>query len=247
MIENESPIGPAMANFLDLSQMPYPGRGVGQGVDETGKYAVQLVFQGGRKLTSRQRRLVERDRCLATEPLDETAEQDPLTLYTAMSGVAAAKFYVATNGNHTNTVLDTVATHGASEAFRAGMLMRTYEPDTWRTSRIGGACILQDSSVVFEFGVLRKSPWSKHRECDFSVRENIEPGVGYLTTTYAGNQEDPLVPPAEWLKLMPILGDIDAVLNAYWGALNENTRVALGVRFIEIETGRITIRTANQF
>ena len=47
--------------------------------------------------------------------------------------------------------------------------------------------------------------------------------------------------------LMPLKGDIESVADSIWGALNEDNRVSLAVKFIDLKTGTSKIRIVNKY
>ncbi|GAG00392.1 unnamed protein product, partial [marine sediment metagenome] len=71
------------------------------------------------------------------------------------------------------------------------------------------------------------------------------PGRGHCITTYVGDG-NPL-PSFEGEPLVvELINDIERVAEHYWGILNEENRVALLVKFIDIDSKRAMIKIINK-
>ena len=75
--------------------------------------------------------------------------------------------------------------------------------------------------------------------------ENPICGEGRFIHTYARN-ENPLPSFEGEPKRVEIDGDIDSFTNMVWENLNEENKVSLFVRFIDIETGKYESRIVNK-
>lgn len=102
----------AQANFLALSQNPYPGRGIVTGLSETGEHLVQVYWIMGRSENSRNRVFKADDETgrLFTEAADPSKVKDPsLIIYNAMRERGdwySTLDYVVSNGDQTDTVVE---------------------------------------------------------------------------------------------------------------------------------------------
>jgi hypothetical protein len=75
--------------------------------------------------------------------------------------------------------------------------------------------------------------------------ENPVAGEGHFIHTYARN-EDPLPSFEGEPKLVDIPDEIDAFTDLVWNSLNEENKISLFVRFIDIETGKYETRILNK-
>lgn len=236
----------AQANFLALSQNPYPGRGIVAGLDETGKYIFQVYWIMGRSGNSRNR-VFRADSAgrLYTEAADPSKVKDPsLIIYNAMLEVG--DYYVVSNGNQTDTVFDALVGH---EPFSLDLVLsgRQYEPDAPNfTQRITAVSdLVKESGQVLTMSILRKSRFGDR--CDRLTYElNPGPGFGYCITTYSGDG-DPLPPFCGDPLIMPLSGGMEDILWTYWKALNEENRVSLAVKRVDVESGRSHILVINEY
>lgn len=223
-----------------LRDNPYPGRGIVMGMDETGKNMVQIYWIMGRSENSRNRIFRQEGGRLFTEALyPAKVENSCLIIYNAMQETKT--FFVVSNGCQTDEVLN----HPGARGLPYGLDGYQYEPDSPNyTPRITGAWYRDIPS--FQFAVLRKSRWSEACDRIFYTYETIAPGFGYCITTYLGvGNPLPAFTGEPLLMLLP--GDINEVLGIYWNALNEENRVSLAVKFIQVSTGKSVIRVENKF
>ena len=224
-------------NLRNLSRCSYPGRGLILGVDETGENAVQVYWIMGRGENSRNWVFgLEGDR-LFTEAQDPAKVEDPsLIIYNAMG--RARYSFVVSNGNQTDTVLESISEIGGMPLSIALHTTR-YEPDKPNfTPRITGCSSIVDGKCYMELALLRKSNFA--REGDDCIRfyyvyESIREGIGLCLTTYTGDG-NPLPSFVGEPILVPLQGSDEDILNTYWGALNAENRVSLAVKFIDLKT-----------
>jgi IMP cyclohydrolase len=236
----------AQRNFLALSLNPYPGRGIVAGLSETGEYMVQVYWIMGRSENSRNRVFKVEDETgrLYTEAADPSKVKDPsLIIYNAMR--EEVPFYVVSNGDQTDTVVAGLYEGGA---FYLNEVLhnRQYEPDGPNfTQRITAVSQLTRVGQRTCMSILRKSEFGGR--CDHITYElHPGPGFGYCITTYSGDgnplpsfRGDPL--------LMPLMGGPENIAQAYWDALNEDNRVSLAVKWIDISNGGSDILIINKY
>lgn len=231
-------------NMLWLIRNPYPERGIVMGKSERGE-SVQIYWIMGRSENSRNRvfGVSDSETQLFTEAADPSKVRDPsLIIYNAMRGSETCA--VVSNGEQTDGVFEKVhQNYGLSEAL-AGY---QYEPDKPNfTPRITGIIYFPYHIVNhFEFAMLRKSPFSDACDRFLWVYPKIPNGFGYCLTTYQGNG-DPLPAFTGEPLLMPLIGDINTITNAYWEALNEENRISLAVKFI-LPTGQSRTKVINKY
>jgi len=232
----------AAAAFTALSRNPYPGRGlvIGRAADDDAWLLVYWIM--GRSAHSQNRRFVATGPELRTEPVDPAAVEDPsLIIYEAMLELPGC--YLLTNGDQTRTLRDGLE---KGESFEAALRSREREPDAPNyTPRISGLLDLRAGATVW-LSLLRADPFAPDR----TERTTFElgpppPGLGRGLTTYQGDGS-PLPSFRGEPTWLPLAGDADAVLDAYWDALDSDNRVALAVKRVSA-TGSADLIVRNRF
>ena len=234
----------AGANFdKHLKQNPYPGRGLvlGEATDDTW---VMIYWIMGRSTNSRNRRFVAEAGILRTEPVDASLVADPsLIIYEAMLELPSV--YLASNGDQTRSMYETLKTGGTLED---AMAKREREPDAPNfTPRISGMFSVEDSSVSTVLSILKANPIDPAFTDRFTYRPAMpQAGYGVGLTTYSGDG-DPLPSFSGEPLLLPCHGKPQEILEYYWNALNPENRVSLAVKEIFVPDGRSKIHLINRF
>jgi hypothetical protein len=236
----------ARAHFLELGRNPYPGRGIVAGLDGTGEYLIHVYWIMGRSENSRNRVFKQDEDTgrLYTEAADPSKVRDPsLIIYNAMRD--RAPYYIVSNGNQTDTVFNNLV-HGPF-SLDLTLTGRTYEPDEPNfTQRITAVSKIHlGGTSLLTMSILRKSDFAMG--CDRMTYDlNPSRGYGFCITTYSGDG-DPLPAFRGDPLPMPLPGGPEDILKMYWGALNEENRVSLAVKWIEIGNGRSDIYIVNKY
>jgi hypothetical protein len=212
------------------------------GLDETAHHLIQIYWIMGRSENSRNR-IFRSDNTgrLYTEAADPAKMRDPaLIIYNAMR--EKGRHYVVSNGDQTDRVI------GSEDPLYLNVALQgcRYEPDDPNfTQRITAlSSFVEGASAYLQLSILRKSAFGN--TCDSSWYGYIPyPGFGHCITTYA-EDGSPLPPFHGDPLLMPIRGGIKDVAEAYWGALNEDNRVSLAVKFIDQRIGCSDIYIINK-
>ncbi len=238
----------AKANFFNLSGNPYPGRGIVVGLDETDKYLVQVYWIMGRSENSRNRVFSADDRRVYTEAADPSKVKDPsLIIYNAM--LQSDGCYIVSNGDQTDTILELQPRYdwGPGDIDFA-LESREYEPDAPNyTQRITAVCsIVAGHPAFIQMSILRKSMFDSGCDRLAYFYDNLRSGLGFCITTYSGDG-DPLPAFRGDPLLMPLVGGIKVIAQAYWAALNEANRVSLVVKFIDKMTGESRVHIINKY
>ncbi|MFA5270263.1 MAG: IMP cyclohydrolase [Patescibacteria group bacterium] len=237
----------AERNFRRLKGNPYWGRGVIEGVAPIGRYSMSLYFVMGRSDNSRNRILVaDGQGNVRTRVADPRKVTDPsLIIYRAMGG--QSDLYVVSNGEQTDGVLRADA---AGYHWSDGLRAYGYEPDAPNfTSRITGVTNLRggDGDPIVSLSILRCSPFNSTCDQELYTYRGLAPGFGRCITTYSGDGS-PLPPFDEKPLLVPInSADTEEVAKSYWGQLDEENRVSLVVRRIDLVTGDRLFHVINQY
>ncbi|MCQ2544564.1 MAG: IMP cyclohydrolase [Lachnospiraceae bacterium] len=226
-----------------LKNNAYPGRGIVLGKSEDGKYAVTAYFIMGRSANSRNRVFVEDGEGIRTQAFDESKLEDPSLIIYAPVRVLGNKTIV-TNGDQTDTIYEGM---DKQMTFEQSLRSREYEPDAPNlTPRISGIMHVENGKYNYALSILKSNNGREgsHNRYTFAY-ENPFAGEGHFIHTYNENT-NPLPSFEGEPTWVGISGNIDEFTNAVWTNLNEENKVSLFVRYIEIETGKYETRIVNK-
>lgn len=227
----------------ELMENSYPGRGIVLGKSGNGKYAVSAYFIMGRSVNSRNRIFVQDGEGIRTQAFDPSKLEDPSLIIYAPVRVLGNKTIV-TNGDQTDTIYEGM---DKQITFEQSLRCRKFEPDAPNyTPRISGIIHLENGSFNYAMSILK----SNHGDPDSCRRytfayENPKAGEGHFIHTYM-HDGNPLPSFEGEPKEVEIPNDIDAFTDMLWNSLNEDNKVSLFVRYIEVETGRYETRIVNK-
>lgn len=227
----------------ELKGNAYPGRGIVIGRSADGKKAVTAYFIMGRSVNSRNRVFVEEGEGIRTQAFDPSKLEDPSLIIYAPVRVLK-DLTIVTNGDQTDTVYEGME---KGLTFEQSLRSREFEPDGPNyTPRISGVMHVENGSYDYAMSILKSnngSPESCNRYT-FSY-ENPAAGEGHFIHTYM-HDGNPLPSFEGEPKLVAIPDDIDAFTEAVWTSLNEENKVSLFVRFIDIADGTCETRIVNK-
>lgn len=227
----------------ELAGNSYPGRGIVIGKSEDGKYAVTAYFIMGRSVNSRNRIFVTEGEGIRTQAFDPAKLEDPSLVIYAPVRVLGNKTIV-TNGDQTDTIYELM---DKQQTFEQALRTRTFEPDGPNyTPRISGIMHIENGSYNYAMSILKSNhgdPSSCHRYT--FAYENPQAGEGHFIHTYMGDG-NPLPSFQGEPTLVGIEGDIDSFTRMIWENLNEENKVSLFVRYIDVESGRYESRIVNK-
>ena len=228
--------------FDDLKANAYPGRGIVIGRSADGSKAVTAYFIMGRSGNSRNRVFVEDGAGIRTQAFDPSLMEDPSLIIYAPVRVLGNKTIV-TNGDQTDTIYELM---NQQLTFEQALRTREFEPDAPNyTPRISGIMKV-DGEYSYALSIL-KSAGGDPSSCQrftFSYK-TPQSGVGHFIHTYMGDG-NPLPSFEGEPKTVEISGDIDEFTNNLWTSLNEDNKVSLFVRYIDIATGGYETRIVNK-
>lgn len=227
----------------ELSSTTYPGRGIVIGKSADGKYAVTAYFIMGRSVNSRNRVFVEDGEGIRTQAFDPSKLSDPSLIIYAPVRVLGNQTIV-TNGDQTDTIYELME---QGQTFEQSLRTREFEPDGPNyTPRISGLMTIEDGNYDYTMSILKSNNGdpSGCNRYTFAY-ENPKAGEGRFIHTYM-QDGDPLPSFEGEPTWVDIDGDIDSFTNLVWTNLNEENKVSLFVRFIEIETGKYETRIINK-
>ena len=227
----------------ELGENAYPGRGIVIGKTPDGKKAVMAYFIMGRSVNSRNRIFVEDGEGIRTQAFDPSKLTDPSLIIYAPVRVLGNKTIV-TNGDQTDTIYEGM---DRQLTFEQSLRSREFEPDAPNyTPRISG--ILHIEGDIFNYAMsILKSNNGNPKACNRYTFAYSDPvaGEGHFIHTYK-EDGDPLPSFEGEPKLVEIKGEIDEFTQILWESLNEENKVSLFVRYIEIETGKYETRIVNK-
>lgn len=225
-----------------LKDNAYAGRGIVVGKSEDGKNAVIAYFIMGRSNNSRNRIFVEKDGAVFTEPFDASKVEDPsLIIYAALREYENK--LIVTNGDQTDTVYEGLK---EGKCFYRSLKTRQFEPDYPNlTPRISAMLKFEDGDFTYQMNILK----SADREGTACAKFNFEypalNGLGHFIHTYVcdGN---PLPTFQGEPERVAIPNDINEFANSVWNALNEENKISLYVRYVDLESGKATNKLINK-
>ncbi|HIV39018.1 MAG TPA: IMP cyclohydrolase [Candidatus Blautia stercorigallinarum] len=227
----------------ELKNNAYPGRGIVLGKTPDGKKAVAAYFIMGRSSNSRNRVFVEDGEGIRTQAFDPSKMEDPSLIIYAPVRVLGNKTIV-TNGDQTDTIYEGM---DKQMTFEQSLRSREFEPDGPNyTPRISGIMHIENGHYNYAMSILKSNNGDPESCCRFTFAyENPAAGEGRFIHTYM-HDGDPLPSFEGEPKPVEISGDIDAFTKEVWESLNEENKVSLFVRFIDIETGKYETRIVNK-
>lgn len=226
-----------MNNALSMKQRltgnAYPGRGIVAGLSADGK-AVFAYFIMGRSANSRNRIFVEDGQGLRTEPYDSSKVQDPsLIIYSPVKVVG--KDVIVTNGDQTDTIETALQ---AGKCFRHALKTRCFEPDAPNFTPRISAILHTEGKYTYEMSIL-KSANKEGTACNrFFYDYEPVAGVGHLIHTYM--QDGNPLPSFEGEPEPVVIGaNFKAFAEEIWNSLNEENKISLYCRAIDLQTGAV--------
>ena len=223
----------------ELNSLAYHGRGIIIGKSADGKSAVTAYFIMGRSVNSRNRVFIEEPDGIRTEAYDPSLLADPsLIIYHPVRELARG--LIVTNGDQTDTIREYLE---KGQTFETALRTRGFEPDgpNW-TPRISG---LLSPDGSYKLSILK----SADAEGSACVRNYFSyppiAGLGHFLHTYVcdGNpiptfQGEP--------ERVAIPNDIDDFTCELWKNLNEDNKISLFVRYIDLEKRTYEQRIINK-
>ena len=229
----------------ELQSNAYPGRGIVIGRTPDGTKAAIAYFIMGRSENSRNRVFVEDGEGIRTQAFDPSKLSDPSLIIYAPVRVLGDKTIV-TNGDQTDTVYDLMK---EGKTFEESLRTREFEPDGPNyTPRISGIMTVSSGKYEYAMSIL-KSHNGNPDQCNrytFSYDAPVA-GEGLFIHTYM-KDGNPLPSFEGEPKKVEIGNDsIDEFASKVWNALNEDNKVSLFVRYIDIATGKYESRIINKY
>lgn len=221
-------------NLEKLQNNNYPGRLIIMGLNESGDKFIQLYSIMGRSESSRNRRFILENNIIKTVPIDPAkVDQPELIIYNAM--ISIDNLHIVSNGRQTDTIANNLDLKSALDDWE-------YEPDAPNfTPRISGTFNLENKEALLS--IIKKNGESTQRQVFPLILKN---GLGFCLHTYQSDG-NPLPSFQGSPFEVPLLGDETQIANFYWQELNEDNKVALVVKSINLTTGEIKHHLINKY
>ncbi len=234
-------------NKLDISNElksnAYPGRGIIIGKSDDGFSAVTAYFIMGRSENSRNRVFTRDGKGIRTEAFDPAKLTDPHLIIYSPVRVLGNKLIV-TNGDQTDTIYELM---DQQFTFEQALRTREFEDDAPNyTPRISGILRFEEGGFNYAMSIL-KSANGNPESCQrytFTYNNPIK-GEGHFIHTYMGDG-NPLPSFEGEPKLIGVSGNIDEFTDMLWNSLNEDNKVSLFVRYVNLEDGSEETRIVNK-
>ncbi len=227
----------------ELKENSYPGRGIIIGKSADGTKAVTAYFIMGRSANSRNRVFVEDGEGIRTEAFDPSKMEDPSLIIYAPVRVLGNKTIV-TNGDQTDTIYEGM---DRQMTFEQSLRSREFEPDGPNyTPRISGIMHVEKGTYNYALSILKSYDGDPSGCARYTFAyENPRAGEGRFLSTYL-HDGSPLPSFEGEPKCIAIPDDIDGFASMLWESLNEDNKVSLFVRYIDIADGSYETRIINK-
>jgi IMP cyclohydrolase len=218
-----------------LAGNEYPGRGICIG-KTPGSKAIIAYFIMGRSVNSRNRVFDPIEGGIRTKAADPSKMTDPhLIIYNPV--MTFEKTTIVTNGDQTNTIYDFLTRNEfPGFGFEAALNTRTFEDDgpNW-TPRISGVVNMHKGS--YKLNILKSDDGNEKsvQRFTFDYSQPVA-GEGHFISTYKCNGTPIPSFAGEPLSVVIDEEDPDKYAAKLWKALNEDNKVSLFVRAIDLAT-----------
>ena len=220
----------------------YVGRGIVIGKTEDGTKAAIAYFIMGRSENSRNRIFVENGEEVIIHPFDASKVEDPsLIIYSPIR--VFENNLIVTNGDQTDTIYDFVK---EGKTFSESLETREFEPDAPNfTPRISGMLTFDDGDFTYQMSIL-KSADPEGTACNrFTFAYSALDGLGHFIHTYQ-HDGNPIPTFCGEPERVYVQNDIDEFTNEIWENLNEDNKISIYTRFVDLETGEVENRMINK-
>lgn len=230
----------------DISELivgnSYVGRGIVIGKSADGNKACAAYFIMGRSANSRNRVFIEKNGEVFTEPYDLSKVEDPsLIIYAAIRKYK--NNLIVTNGDQTDSVFEGLS---RGKSFEESLTSREFEPDKPNfTPRISGIITLGEKDFTYKMSIL-KSIDEQGSDCArYTFAYPAKAGLGHFIHTYVCDG-DPIPTFQGEPERVAIPDDIDNFTDKLWNSLDDDNKISLYVRYINLEDGTCENRLINK-
>lgn len=227
----------------DLQNNSYPGRGIIIGRTPDNTKAVTAYFIMGRSENSRNRVFVTEGEGIRTQAFDPSKLTDPSLIIYAPVRVLNHNTIV-TNGDQTDTIYEGLQNQ---MTFEQALRNREFEPDAPNyTPRVSGILQIEKGRFHYAMSILKSNNQNPESCCRYTFTyENPAAGEARFIHTYLSDG-NPLPSFEGEPKLVETLNDIDEFTSLLWENLNEDNKVSLFVRYLDIASNAYETRIINK-
>lgn len=220
----------------------YVGRGIAVGKTADGKKAAIGYFIMGRSENSKNRVFKEEGDDVVIYPFDESKVEDPsLIIYSPVKKLDDK--VIVTNGDQTDTIYDFVK---EGKSFKDALATREFEPDgpNW-TPRISAMLTFADGDFSYEMSILKSVDEEGSACARYTYSYPVVSGLGHFIHTYEHDGQPIPTFQGEPRRII-IPDDIEEFTSDIWDNLNEEKKISLYVRYIDLETGKAENKLINK-
>ena len=228
----------------------YVGRGIVIGKTADAKKAAFAYFIMGRSENSRNRVFERFNGGMRTKAFDESKLSDPsLIIYNPYLETKGGNIDIITNGDQTNTIFDVINEVEHNYGFEEACNRRCFEPDAPNfTPRISGVLYycFPRNTFAYKMSILKSANGREDSTRRFFYNYlQPENGIGHFIHTYKcdGNPIPSFYGEPEEIDLPNTAEELAEIC---WNNLNEDNKVSLFVRFIDLTTGEPTTKIVNK-
>lgn len=220
----------------------YVGRGIIAGKSADGKKAVTAYFIMGRSENSRNRIFEETEDGIIIYPFDASKVEDPsLIIYSPIRKIDNK--LIVTNGDQTDTIYNFIK---QGKTFIQALNTRGFEPDAPNfTPRISCMLTFDKGDFSYDMNILKSADAEGSACARYNFAYPSLSGVGHFIHTYVcdGNPIPTFQGEPERIS---IPDDIDAFTKEIWENLDEQNKISIYVRYIDLESGECENRLINK-
>ena len=228
----------------ELNSLAYHGRGIIIGKSADSKKAITAYFIMGRSVNSRNRVFVAEGDAMRTKAFDESKMTDPHLIIYYPVRVLGNKTIV-TNGDQTDTIYDLM---DKQMTFEQALRTREFEDDAPNyTPRISGIIHHENGEMNYAMSILKSADGdgSSCQRYTYAYSNPIAGRAKFIHTYKAdGNPLPSFEGEPKTLELPDV--DIDTMTDIIWKNLNEDNKVSLFVRYIDLATNETETRIVNK-
>lgn len=221
---------------------PYVGRGIVLGKSQDGKKAAIAYFIMGRSENSRNRVFTIKNGEVFTEPFDVSKVKDPsLIIYAALRSVENK--LIVTNGDQTDTIYNFVKD---GKCFNKALKTREFEPDAPNfTPRISGMITFGEKDFAYKMSILKSLDEVGSDCARYTFDYPSKNGLGHFIHTYV-TDGDPIPTFQGEPERVAIPNSIEEFANDIWNNLDQNNKISLYVRYVDLETNEYQEKLINK-
>ncbi len=228
----------------ELNSLAYHGRGIIIGKSADGKKAITAYFIMGRSVNSRNRVFVAEGNAMRTKAFDESKMVDPHLIIYYPVRVLGNKTIV-TNGDQTDTIYELM---DKQMTFEQALRTREFEDDAPNyTPRISGIIHHENGDMNYAMSILKSADGdgSSCQRYTYAYSNPIAGRAKFIHTYKCDGEPLPSFEGEPKTLELPNV-DIDTMTDIIWTNLNEDNKVSLFVRYIDLATGETESRIVNK-